>query len=385
MVCKLHKSLYGLKQAPRQWNLKLTEALVDMGFSQSHYDYSLFTKNIGKELLVILVYVDDLLVTGSSLHYIQQIREELQQRFRMKDLGELKYFLGIEFSRSKEGILMNQRKYALGLVSELGLAGCKPSSTPLEFNHKLTSTVFDEFIGKNANAEDSLLDDFGKYQRLIGKLLYLTMTRPDIAFVVQVLSQYMHSPKSSHMEAALRVVKYIKGTAGLGLFMPSNKDNEMVAYCDSDWGACVETRRSVTGYMIKLGGALVSWKSKKQNTVSRSSAEAEFRSMATTVAEIVWLKGLFSELGMEIKVPVKVFCDNKAAIQIAAHPIFHERTKHFDIDCHFVREKILEGLIQTQHLGTRDQQADILTKGLCKPQHEEMINKLGMKNVFSNS
>lgn len=236
MVCKLHKSLYGLKQAPRQWNLKLTEALVDMGFSQSHYDYSLFTKNIGKDLLVILVYVDDLLVTGSSLHHIQQIREELQHRFRMKDLGELKYFLGIEFSRSKEGILMNQRKYALGLVSELGLAGCKPSSTPLEINHKLTSTVFDEFIGKNTNAEDLLLDDFGKYQRLIGKLLYLTMTRPDIAFVVQVLSQYMHSPKSSHMEAALRVVRYIKGTAGLGLFMPSNKGDEMVAYCDSDWG-----------------------------------------------------------------------------------------------------------------------------------------------------
>uniref|UniRef100_A0A3Q7EIX0 GAG-pre-integrase domain-containing protein n=1 Tax=Solanum lycopersicum TaxID=4081 RepID=A0A3Q7EIX0_SOLLC len=194
-------------------------------------------------------------------------------------------------------------KYALGLVSELGLAGCKPSSTPLEFNHKLTSTVFDEFIGENANVEDLLLDDFGKYQRLIGKLLYLTMTRPYIAIVVQVLSQYMHSPKSSHMEAALRVVRYIKGTVGLGLFMPSNKDNEMVAYCDSDWGACVETRRSVTGYMIKLGGALVSWKSKKQSTVSRSSAEAEFRSMTTTVAEIVWLKGLFRELGMEIKLP----------------------------------------------------------------------------------
>uniref|UniRef100_A0A3Q7HLH8 Reverse transcriptase Ty1/copia-type domain-containing protein n=1 Tax=Solanum lycopersicum TaxID=4081 RepID=A0A3Q7HLH8_SOLLC len=133
------------------------------------------------------------------------------------------------------------------------------------------------------------------------------MTRPDLSFVVQVLSQYMHSPKSSHMEAALRVVRYIKGTAGLGLFMPSNKNNEMVAYCDSDWGACVETRRSVTGYMIKLGGTLVSWKSKKQNTISRSSAEAEFRSMATTVAEIVWLKGLFKELGMNIQLPKHFF------------------------------------------------------------------------------
>ncbi|XP_015168859.1 uncharacterized mitochondrial protein AtMg00810-like [Solanum tuberosum] len=209
----------------------------------------------------------------------------------MKDLGELKYFLGIEFSRNADGILMNQRTYALGLVSELGLAGCKPASTPLEFNHKLTSTVFDECTGKNA--EDITLDDYGKYQRLIGRLLYLIMSKPDIAFVVQVLNQYMHSPKTSHMEATLRVVRYIKGTTGLGLFMPSNNVPELVAYCDSDWGACIESRKSVTGYIVKLGSALVSWKAKKQNTVSRSSVEAEFRSMATTVAEIVWLKGLF--------------------------------------------------------------------------------------------
>ncbi|XP_015068793.1 uncharacterized protein LOC107013387 [Solanum pennellii] len=150
----------------------------------------------------------------------------------MKDLGELKYFLGIEFSRNADGILMNQRKYALGLVSELGLAGCKPASTPLEFNHKLTSIVFDKCT--RMNAEDKVLDDYGKYQRLIGRLLYLTMTRPDIAFVVQVLSQCMHSPKTSHMEATLRVVRYIKGTTGLGLLMPSNNMSELVAYCDSD-------------------------------------------------------------------------------------------------------------------------------------------------------
>lgn len=130
----------------------------------------------------------------------------------MKDLGELKYFFGIEFSRTADGILMNQRKYALGFVSELGLARCRPASTPLEFNHKLTSNVFDECTGRVNNTEDKLLNDFGKYQRLIGRLLYLTMTRPNIAFVVQVLSQYMHSPKLSHMEAALRVVRYIKGT-----------------------------------------------------------------------------------------------------------------------------------------------------------------------------
>uniref|UniRef100_A0A3Q7EDZ0 Reverse transcriptase Ty1/copia-type domain-containing protein n=1 Tax=Solanum lycopersicum TaxID=4081 RepID=A0A3Q7EDZ0_SOLLC len=226
---------------------------------------------VEKELLVILVYVDDLLVTGSSLHHIQQVRKDLQHRFKMKDLGELKYFLGIEFSRTNDGILMNQRKYALGLVSELGLTGCRPASTPLETNHKLTSIEFDECSGKVSNAEDTVLDDFGKYQRLIGRLLYLTMTRPDIAFVVQVLSQFMHSPKTSHMEAAIRVVKYIKGK------------QDLVCLCQV--AACVESRRSVTGYVVKFGNAAISWKAKKQNTVSRSSAEAEFRSMATTVAE----------------------------------------------------------------------------------------------------
>ena len=211
------------------------------------------------------------------------------------------------------------------------------------------------------------------------------MTRPDIAFVVQVLSQFMHSPKTSHMEAVIRVVKYIKGTVGLGLFMPSSKSSELTSYCDSDWAACVESRRSVTGYVVKFGNAAISWKAKKQNTVSRSSAEAKFRSMATTVVEIVWLKGLFKELETEIRLPIRLFCDSKAAIQIATHPTFHERTKHFDIDCHIVREKILEGLIQIHYINTKDQPADLLTKGLCKPQHEAFIHKLGMKNIFSYS
>ncbi|XP_019260123.1 PREDICTED: uncharacterized protein LOC109238143 [Nicotiana attenuata] len=241
----------------------------------------------------------------------------------MKDLGKLKYFLGIEFSRSQKGILMYQTKYALELVSELGLAGGKPAYTPLEFNQKLTSVEFDQIV-KNSDSEDVQLEEKGNYQRLVGRLLYLKMTRPDIAFVVQVLSQYMHAPKTSHMEAAKRVVRYIKSTPGLGLFMPTGRCNNLIAYCDPDWGAYVESRRSITGYVVKFGDALISWKSKKQGTVSRSSAEVEFRSMTTTVAEIVWLVGLFKELGVDISLPVPLNYDSKAAIQIAAHPIFHE-------------------------------------------------------------
>ena len=238
---------------------------------------------------------------------------------------------------------MSQRKYALELISELGLSGTKPVNTPLETNLKLTSVDYDDFITKEAGStnEDILLVDPTQYQRLVGKLLYLTMTRVDIAYVVQVLSQFMHSPKQSHKNVALRVVKYMKNAPGLGLLMPSDSSEKFVAYFDSDWGGCLQTRRSVTGYLVKFGNAIVSWKSKKQETIARSSAEAEFRSMASVVAEVTWLIGLYKELGISVEVPIYLYCDTKAAIQIAANPIFPERTKHIDIDCHFVRDKII--------------------------------------------
>ena len=188
---------------------------------QSHYDYSLFIKRTGKELVIILVYVDDLIVTGNSQTLINKAREDLQHSFKMKDLGELKFFLGIEVARSNEGIVMCQRKYALELVTETGMSGAKPVSTPLEINQKLTSTEYDRHVSSKAEISYEVLENPATYQRIAGRLLYLTIIRPDIALVVQVLSQYMHCPKKSHMEDALRVVRYIKGTPGMGLLMPA--------------------------------------------------------------------------------------------------------------------------------------------------------------------
>ncbi|XP_019225132.1 PREDICTED: uncharacterized protein LOC109206730 [Nicotiana attenuata] len=255
----------------------------------------------GDALVVALVYVDDLLVIGNNQQLIQAARDSLQKKFKMKDLGELRFFLGIEFARSKAGILMNQCKYTLDLISNSGLGGEKPVSTPLEVNQKLTSVEFDE-APKTKDDEDTILADDEPYQRLVGKLLYLTMTRPHITYVVQ-------------------------NAPGLGLLMSSADSRSLVAYCDSDWAACRQSRKSVTGYIVKYGESLISWKSKKQSTVSRSSAEAEFRSMASIVAELSWLVGLFKELGINVELPIDLFCDSKAAIQIAADPIFHERTK----------------------------------------------------------
>nr|XP_016457380.1 PREDICTED: uncharacterized mitochondrial protein AtMg00810-like [Nicotiana tabacum] len=311
-------------------------------------------------------------------------RKDLQNRFKIKDLGELMYFLGIEFSRSEKGIHMCQRKYTLELLSETCLLGGKPALTPLEFNHKLTSIEFDKVFNKENLSDDRLLEDRSGYQRIVGRLLYLTMTKPDIAFVVQVLGQFMHDPKQSHLDVAMRVIGYIKSNLVLGLFLPSTGSQKLVAFCDSEWGACVEIRKSFTCYVVKFGDALISWKSKKQGTVSRSSVEAEFRSMATTVAEIKWLVGLFKKLGVSVEFPVQLHYDSKAAIQILAHPIFHERTKHIDIDYHFVREMIQEGMIQTQHVGTREQLTDIFTKSLYIPQHDYLLCKLGMKSMFSS-
>uniref|UniRef100_A0A3Q7G6D1 Reverse transcriptase Ty1/copia-type domain-containing protein n=1 Tax=Solanum lycopersicum TaxID=4081 RepID=A0A3Q7G6D1_SOLLC len=251
-------------------------------------------------IVIVLIYVDDLLITGSSKRLIDNAKQVLKDNFKIKDLGDLRYFLGIEFARNSQGILMHQRKYAMELISDSGMSGSKPCVTPVEVNQKLTTSEFDDHF-KLDNGNDLL--DSGEYQRLVGRLLYLTITRPDIAFAVQSLSQFMHAPKSSHMEAALRVVKYVKQAPGFGILMSAKPTNILQGFCDADWGSCINSRRSITGYMIMFGNSLISWKSKKQPTVSRSSAEAEYRSLASTVAEVIWLIGMFRELGVEIELP----------------------------------------------------------------------------------
>lgn len=206
--CKLKKSLYGLKQASRQWNHKFTTALLDNGFQQSLHDYSLFTKCKGNSFVVLLVYVDDVLITGNNKTAIDDEKFYLNSKFKIKDLGKLRFFLGMEISRSIRGIILNQRKYALEILSEASLTGTRPIDTPYEQHCKLTSIKLDKISGDNQ--QDFLLSDTFCYQRLVGRLIYLCMTRPDISYSVQILSQHMHSPKKSHMDAAIRVLRYIK-------------------------------------------------------------------------------------------------------------------------------------------------------------------------------
>ncbi|KAF5450382.1 hypothetical protein F2P56_030740 [Juglans regia] len=276
LVCKLNKSLYGLKQASRQWFSKFSNSLTAIGFHQSKFDYSLFTKVSPNGFIPLLVYVDDIIVGSDSQREIDSLKSYLQSKFKIKDLGPLKYFLGLEVARSSLGINFCQRKYTLEILEDSGLLGTKTVSTPIELNHKLSHTT------------EEIFQDPTTYRRLIGRLIYLTITRPDITYVVSVLSQFMDRPLQSHMHSAYRILKYLKGSIGQGIFLSSKLALHLRAYSDSDWAACPETRRSVTGFCIFIGDSLISWKSKKQATISRSSAEAEYRALASTSYDIHW-------------------------------------------------------------------------------------------------
>ena len=322
-VCKLHKSLYGLRQVSRQCFAKLSFTLTAYGFVRSYADYSLFMYQKGAVFLALLVYVDDIILASNDSYACLEFKAYLNDCFRIKDLGPLKYFLGIEVARGPHGLFLCQRKYALKIVVS-GLLGSKPSTFPMEANHKL------------APAQGKVLDDPGCYRRLVGCLIYLTITRPELCYAVHILSQFMHAPKEEHYDAARRVLLYLKGTSGFGILLRSQCDLHIRAYCDVDWGVCSLTRRSITGYLVTLGGSPISWKTKKQQTVSRSSIEAEYKSMAATTSEVIWLKALLASLGVFHTSAMQLFCGSQAALYIAKNPVFHERTKHIELDCHFV-------------------------------------------------
>ena len=367
-VCQLKKTLYGLKQSPRAWFGRFTEAMKKYDYQQSNAYHTLFLKKRGNKITCLIIYVDDMIITGDDSEEIEQLKKNLATEFEMKDLGALKYFLGVEVLRSKEGIFINQKKYTLDLLAESGMMECKPADTPIAVNHGLQIT------------EGVELADRERYQRLVGKLIYLSHTRPDIAYAVSVISQFMHRPQMNHLEAALRVVRYLTGTFDHGIMFKKNGHLEIHGYTDADWAGNPIDRNSTSGYFTFVGGNLVTWKSKKQKVVALSSAEAEFRGIRNGLTEILWLRLLMEEIGFLSQKTCQMFCDNKAAISIAENPVQHDRTKHVEVDRHFIKEKIEEGSIEFPYVRSEDQLADILTKAVGVKNFTKVLDKLSIGN-----
>ncbi|KAA0049857.1 Beta-galactosidase [Cucumis melo var. makuwa] len=342
-VCKLQKSLYGLKQSPRAWFDRFTIFVKSQGYSQGHSDHTLFTKasKTGK-IAFLIVYVDDIVLTGDDQTEISQLKQKMGDEFEIKDLGNLKYFLGMEVARSKEGISVSQRKYTLDLLTETGMLGCRPADTPIEFSCKL------------GNSDDQVPVDKEQYQRLVGKLIYLSHTRPDISFAVSVVSQFMQAPYEKHMEAVNRILRYLKNTPGKGLMFRKTNRKTIEAYTDSDWAGSVIDRKSTSGYCTFVWGNLVTWRSKKQSVVARSSAEAEYRAMSLGIS----------------------------AISIANNPVQHDRTKHVEIDRHFIKERLDSGSICIPYIPSSQQIADVLTNGLLRPHFDLCVSKLGLIDIY---
>ncbi|RVW40158.1 Retrovirus-related Pol polyprotein from transposon RE1 [Vitis vinifera] len=317
-VCRLKKAFYGLKQSPHAWFGKFSKKIQAFGMNKSEKDHSVFYKKSAAGIILLVVYVDDIVITGNDHTGISDLKTFMHSKFHTKDLDDGDPFYNPE-----------------------------------------------------------------RYRRVVGKLNYLTMMRPNIAYAVSVVSRFTSAPTIKHWAALEQILCYLKKTPGLGILYSSQGHTRIECFSDADWAGSKFDRRSTIGYCVFFGGNLVAWKSKKQSVVSRSSAESEYRAMAQATCEIIWIHQLLCEVGMKCTMPAKFWCDNQVALHIAANPVYHERTKHIEVNCHFIREKIEENLVSTGYVKTGEQFGDIFTKALNGTRVEYFCNKLGMINIYA--
>lgn len=354
-VFLLQRSLYNLKQVPRAWFQRCATFITTIGFRHSRCDSSLLIFCRGLEVAYLLLYVDGIILIASSTALIQRVITLMASEFAMKDLGDLSFFLGIVATRDDTGIFLSQRQYTLELLERENMSNCNPCRTLADTQSKLDPT-------------GEPVSDPTLYRSLAGGLQYLTFTHPDLSYVVQQICLFMHDPREPHFHALKRILRYVCGTLDLGVQLHPSSTTGLVSYSDADLGkgggGCPTTRRSASGYCVFLGDNILSWSSKRQQIVSRSSAEADYRGVANAVAETCWLRNLMQELHSPLQKATIVYCDNVIAMYLSTNPVQHQRTNHIEIDIHFVRDKVATGQICFRHVPSSLQYADIFTKGL---------------------
>ncbi|KAJ9541604.1 hypothetical protein OSB04_028110 [Centaurea solstitialis] len=349
MVCKLRKALYGLHQAPRAWYDTLSSYLLENKFERGVIDKTLFIKRTKTDMLLVQIYVDDIIFGSTKEDMCKEFEELMHKKFKMSSMGELTFFLGLQVKQKRDGIFINQSKYVATMLQKFGMNDAKPASTPMETHKHLTADVEGEEV------------DVHQYRSMIGSLMYLTASRPDIMFAVCVCARFQVRPKESHLHAVKRIFKYLKGQPKLGLWYPNDNSFDLVAYTDSDYGGANLDRKSTSGGCQFLGGRLVSWQCKKQTTVSQSTTEAEYIAASQCCSQVLWIQNQMQDYGLSF-LQTPIYIDNNSAISIVNNPVKHSKTKHIEIKYHLIRDCNEKKLIQVQKVHTDDQYADLFTK-----------------------
>lgn len=366
LVYRLKKSLYGLKQSGRNWNNLLHEYLVQENFIQSQADTCVYTRQDTSEKIILIVWVDDIAVAANSNSVIQRVKDSLCSRFKMRDLGVLSCFLGIEFNFDANSITVCQTKYILKVLDRFNMSDCKPRSTPYEMS---VSKISDRPEGESV--------DSSYYRAIVGSLIYaMTSTRPDLCYIVTKLSQHLSNPVTEHLTMAKHVLRYLKSTKDVGLvFTKSDGPLVLTGFSDADWGAASD-RRSITGYAFRLSesGPLITWKSKKQQTVALSTCEAEYMALAAATQEAKYLVQLVKDMCQSDKSNVAtLMVDNQGALALAKNPVHHQRTKHIDIRYHYIRSEVESGKIHLEYVSSQENIADIFTKPVPRLRLEKFV------------
>jgi hypothetical protein len=387
ICCKVAKSIYGLKQSPRAFNKTFDKVMLKkLGFTRSKNDACLYVREEYGETMYVGVFVDDLIMAGSSEIAIERFKKEISEQFTMKDLGVLTRILGMEVNRWEDKTLsLTQMKYIEDILERFKMTLCRPASTPMEPGMVLSRKMSPKTSKERQEAA------LFPYRELVGSLLYLsTHTRIDIAYTVSQLSRFMDCHGPAHHKAALHCLRYLKGSSDRGITYGTDKSEQLIGFSDSDWAKCIDSGRSVTGYVFYIGGGPISWTSKTQPTVAQSSTEAELMAANFTAKEAAHLRQLCADFNTDfIEEPTPICEDNQGAIALSLNPVFHERSKHIKVKYFYVRDCVQQGEIKLHYVRTTKQLADVLTKATTKGTFDSMIDTLtgqtGLDFWFSDS
>ncbi|GJZ67657.1 retrovirus-related pol polyprotein from transposon TNT 1-94 [Tanacetum coccineum] len=364
-VYRLKKALYGLKQAPKAWYDRLKAFLIKHDYTMGMVDNTLFTKKKNSNLIIVQIYVDDIIFGSTCQELCDDFAKIMHDEFEMSMMGELNFFLGLQIKQLEDDIFFNQSNYIKEMLKKFRLKDSKPMKTPMSMEMKLTKD------------EEGKSVDNTKYRGMIGSLLYLTASRPDIMFSVCLCARFQEDNKTSYLEAVKRIFRYIKGTTHLGLWYPKVSGIETIVYSDSGHAGDYVDQKSTSGICTFMGCCLTSWFSKKQSALAISTTEAEYVSAGKACQQALWMKQALVDYGIRLD-DIPIMYDNKGAIDLSKNPVQHSRTKHIEILHHFLRDNVQKGNISIEKVSLEDNIADILTKPLIREPFNYLRLGLGM-------